>query len=212
MTELLGTTLEDGALRQQFASTYAEQSGPIEDFWEGLRAEPEFTDKVDDLQFTLQAGALTGNHLPLVQKLQSLKEEGEIGVVRDLARYDAAGWHESDLRSGHRGTAGRAGRRRGRKNSELRQRHGRRGRGCILYGGRGEPSPGRGGGRLRFAPCVLEWWGASSHLLLGQHRHLRFRRHQAAELPRRESRGARRRPRGEQAPGDAAGHHDAAAL
>jgi hypothetical protein len=89
LTALLGTTLEDEKRHEEFLSAYVNHTGPIEKFWEDLRAKPEFADRVDDLQFTLQLGALTRNHLPLVQELQ---RDPEISTLRDLVRYDEAGW------------------------------------------------------------------------------------------------------------------------
>ncbi|HEX2742312.1 MAG TPA: peptidoglycan-binding domain-containing protein, partial [Rubrobacter sp.] len=92
--DLLRTTLGDEGLREQFASAYAAHTGPIQEFWDGLSERPEFADKVEDLQFTVQLGGVTGNRLELVEKLQSLKEAGEISTVRDLARFDAEEWRQ----------------------------------------------------------------------------------------------------------------------
>ena len=73
---------------------YVAHDGPIQTFWDDLRATPELRDNVDQLQFAIQAGALTGNHLPLVEELQRLRQDGEIATARDLVRLDEAGWSE----------------------------------------------------------------------------------------------------------------------
>ena len=89
---LLGTVLADKAQQTQFLTAYVNHKGPIEAFWKGLGSQSEFKDRVTDLQVTLQIGALTGNHLPLVQELQNLRRAGEFKSVRDLARYESADW------------------------------------------------------------------------------------------------------------------------
>lgn len=77
LVTLLGTVLSDRVQQAVFVERYIANSGPIEEFWQGLRAVPELADQVDALQFGLQAGALNGNHLPLVRELQRMREEGE---------------------------------------------------------------------------------------------------------------------------------------
>ena len=77
--------LPETALTAAFLSAYVNHSGAIEDFWKDLRNRPEFRDQVGNLQFALQLGVLSGNHLPLVQELQRRKQAGEIGGLSDLA-------------------------------------------------------------------------------------------------------------------------------
>ena len=78
-------------------------SGPIDEFWDGAaRTTPDWRIKVDSLQFALQAGALSGNHLPLVRELQRMRAQGEdiggspqrIQTVRDLVYVDEQTWRD----------------------------------------------------------------------------------------------------------------------
>lgn len=69
-----------------------EQPESIEHFWQALRQTDEFKDDIDTLQFTLQVGTLTQNHLPLVQELHQLRREGKLQTPRDWAKLDANAW------------------------------------------------------------------------------------------------------------------------
>src|SRR5688500_3565667 len=74
MSQLLSTTLPDPRLQGQFLTQYMNHQGCIEEFWSCLSDSSEFKDHVEDLQFTLQLGTLTGNHLPLIQELQRMRK------------------------------------------------------------------------------------------------------------------------------------------
>jgi hypothetical protein len=102
LVSLLGTVLSDRDQQATFIERYVDHSGPIDEFWEDLRSDPALLDKVDSLQFGLQVGALTGNHLPLVRELQRMREQGEdvggsshrIQTFRDLVYLDEDKWQE----------------------------------------------------------------------------------------------------------------------
>ena len=106
LSDLLGVALADTGLRQDFLGAYADHTGPMEEFWGNLAARPEFKDRVADAQRTLQLGALTGNHLPLVRELQRIQLKGEITSLADLACFDVEGWLSVISRTGDGGVIG----------------------------------------------------------------------------------------------------------
>ena len=93
----LGGLLEVAGLnpekRVAFLARYVAHTGSVEEFWSRLREDSEFNQNgaVEQLQFTLQLGILTNNHLPLVG---ALKAKPEVNNLRDLARFDVADWLE----------------------------------------------------------------------------------------------------------------------
>src|SRR5919199_2106727 len=93
----LGGLLEVAGLnpekRVAFLTRYVAHTGSVEEFWSRLREDSEFNQNgaVEQLQFTLQLGILTNNHLPLVG---ALKAKPEVKNLRDLARFDVADWLE----------------------------------------------------------------------------------------------------------------------
>jgi len=89
---LLATTLDDVEQREAFLNAYVNHKGPIEEFWHGLQASPELKDHIEDIQLTLQLGALTSNHLPLVHELKRRQKAGEIAELSDLTRFDENDW------------------------------------------------------------------------------------------------------------------------
>jgi len=89
LSELLGTSIDN---QTEFLTAYVNHSGSIEEFWQGMRESPDFQNDVDSLQFTLQVGALTNNHLPLVQEIQGMQRNGKLTSLQDLARFDVAEW------------------------------------------------------------------------------------------------------------------------
>jgi len=89
---LLSTALTDTEQQKEFLTSYVNHVGPIEDFWKDLRAKPEFKDKVENLQVTLQLGALTNNQPQLTETLQQMRGTGEFQSLRDLARFDENDW------------------------------------------------------------------------------------------------------------------------
>jgi Tc toxin complex TcA C-terminal TcB-binding domain/Neuraminidase-like domain/Salmonella virulence plasmid 28.1kDa A protein len=89
---LLSTTLADANQQTEFLTAYVNHTGEIEEFWQGLRANPTFSTRVDALQFTLQLGAFTNNHLPLVQEIQRMQQQQQISSLQDLAQFDASDW------------------------------------------------------------------------------------------------------------------------
>lgn len=76
------------------ASIRHSQSGESTDsFWDKLRADARFSpDDIESIRFTVQLGALTSNHPPLIEALQKKRQAGELTSLRDLARLDAADW------------------------------------------------------------------------------------------------------------------------
>ena len=75
-----------------FIAKYASHAGTITEFWAAVRQDPKLAPHTDSLQLTLQFAALAGNHLPLVQHLQGLRQTGASSSLRDLVRFDPNGW------------------------------------------------------------------------------------------------------------------------
>jgi hypothetical protein len=96
LSSLLSTspTVAAGRLQQKVIDLHAAHEGPIRDFWNKLRQEPDFKAPgvVEEIQFTLQVGLLTGNHVPLVKALQGLRQRGEVKSPKDLAQLDVHAW------------------------------------------------------------------------------------------------------------------------
>jgi hypothetical protein len=89
---LIGTSLSDAAQQTEVLTRYVNHTGTIEEFWAGLRSDPVYAGKVDDLQFTLQLGTLTANHLPLVSALQQMRQNKDFRNLRDLIRLEPENW------------------------------------------------------------------------------------------------------------------------
>ncbi len=94
-TSLLGELLLTGgvatALPRQFVEDYVARTGTIEEFWDDFRT-TNGAATTDTVQFTLAVGALTGNHIPLVEELQTRRGLSEITVARDLAKLTSTDW------------------------------------------------------------------------------------------------------------------------
>ncbi len=90
LSQLLGTVLTAPSQQAAFLTAYANHGDqPIEDFWQNLRAQPQFAQHVDSLQLALQLGVLTQNHLPLIQEL---RKTFKVKSPRDLVKFEAATW------------------------------------------------------------------------------------------------------------------------
>lgn len=84
--ELL-TTIISRELTDEFLTSYLHRSDSIEEFWKSLGERPAFRRSIPKLQYALQLGALTGNHLPLIRRLQSTSTS-----LKDLAKNDERDW------------------------------------------------------------------------------------------------------------------------
>ncbi|MBS1693784.1 MAG: peptidoglycan-binding protein [Actinobacteria bacterium] len=92
--QLLATVVPDPDKQARFLEAYVSHEGTPQQFWQAVAKTPELGDDVAKLQVTLQLGALTGGHLPLVAQLQGMGETGQFRSVRDLARLNAGGWEQ----------------------------------------------------------------------------------------------------------------------
>lgn len=74
---LLATaTHATSAQQYHFIERYFQHEGSIQEFWRALRADPAFGDRVvNDLQSSVQLGAFSQNHPPLVKALRPLLAE-----------------------------------------------------------------------------------------------------------------------------------------
>ncbi|MGF6971567.1 hypothetical protein OKW43_008662 [Paraburkholderia sp. WC7.3g] len=91
---LLSTTSLSQDLQAQFLSKFSAHTGAIEEFWSTLAQDPQFSRgaTIADLQFTLQVGAVTLNHAPLIRALQQQRQNKQISSLRDLAKLNQNDW------------------------------------------------------------------------------------------------------------------------
>jgi hypothetical protein len=89
---VLASVLDDPDHAADFLNRYVEHRGRIDAFWKALGDDERYVDRVPELQTTIQLAALTGNHVPLVQRLQKLRRNGEFTSFRQLARFGQADW------------------------------------------------------------------------------------------------------------------------
>jgi len=61
-------------------------------FWTDIKARPETKDKIAPIQFSIQLGAITLNHKPLVDMITQKQTSGEIKSITDLTRYRQTDW------------------------------------------------------------------------------------------------------------------------
>lgn len=85
---LLGVAGLAPGKRKRLVQAYMQHDGPTESFWKSIRVTHGFSQvEVDRVQLTLQLGAVTQNHLPLVRALQ-----GTVRALKDLAKLDKDDW------------------------------------------------------------------------------------------------------------------------
>jgi len=95
LSALLSTVLPRESLQRTFLTRFVQHQGSVEEAWQTLKDDPAFgAHTVAELQFALQAAAITRNHLPLVKRLQLLRQDGALSSLRDLAMFDAVDWRE----------------------------------------------------------------------------------------------------------------------
>jgi hypothetical protein len=93
LSELLDIGDLSTKLQRSFMERYVVHQGSIETFWQGLREDDAFgASRVASIQLTLQLGALTLNHVPLVKFLQQKYQAGEFATLRDCARFTQQDW------------------------------------------------------------------------------------------------------------------------
>jgi hypothetical protein len=81
-------------LQDKFIDAYTKHQGKIEDFWSELATLPAFQAPgvIDALQFTFQMDKLAQGNVPLVQAIQSLRQQQVVSSARDLTRLSADDW------------------------------------------------------------------------------------------------------------------------
>jgi hypothetical protein len=75
------------AVRTAFITRYLRHDGPIAQFWADVRNDAELGGHADDFERTLRFSALSGNHLPLVRRLQQDSQQ-----PRQLASFTEDTW------------------------------------------------------------------------------------------------------------------------
>lgn len=92
LSELLELANLSTEQQRAFLDSYLKHEGPIQEFWQGMRGDERFgEDTVNELQFTLQLGILTQNHLPLIKILKQ-QQAGKEEPLRDLAKMTQDDW------------------------------------------------------------------------------------------------------------------------
>lgn len=97
LAALLETSGLEAPQREHFLQRYARHEGSTEAFWTTLRDDPAFAEDeelVEQVQFTLQLGAVTAGHVPLVHAMQERRQEGEVSTLRDLSQFTEDDWLE----------------------------------------------------------------------------------------------------------------------
>ncbi|MGF7163611.1 peptidoglycan hydrolase-like protein with peptidoglycan-binding domain [Rhodoligotrophos appendicifer] len=87
LSALLGRSLSHDEIGN-FANQYLESPDPSE-FWKRIESDPAWASRAADLKLTVQLGALTNNHVPLVAALRAVPGLTE---AADLARLTAEDW------------------------------------------------------------------------------------------------------------------------
>jgi len=92
--DLLGASSLSRKQQESFLVFSTSHDGQADDFWNTLRHDPAFQTPgaVEELQLTLQLGALTQSNVPLVKALHNVRQQGAINSARDLVKLDNAAW------------------------------------------------------------------------------------------------------------------------
>ncbi|NOT50226.1 MAG: hypothetical protein HOP10_03005 [Chitinophagaceae bacterium] len=86
--DLLGTSKLTAAQKKQLMTDWQNDEGRISEFWE--RQHKKLGDQnYQDLQLTLQLGALTRNHLPLIQ---AIKQKSGVNHIQQIAALHQDDW------------------------------------------------------------------------------------------------------------------------
>ncbi|WP_437580755.1 neuraminidase-like domain-containing protein [Sorangium sp. So ce887] len=94
LDQLLASAMPASSDRQLLLDHYVGFEGNMATFWSGLQSPvPLFTPSViSNTQRTLQLGAVTRDHLPLIKKLNEQFASGAVQSLSDLARRDESDW------------------------------------------------------------------------------------------------------------------------
>ncbi|MGW0231443.1 Tc toxin subunit A-related protein [Actinopolymorpha singaporensis] len=83
----------DPRQRTEFLSAFAAHSGPLDTFWKEIEENQVLApDVAKRVRQTFRVGALTRNHVPLVDAMVKMLDSGEVSGPRDFARLDEAAW------------------------------------------------------------------------------------------------------------------------
>lgn len=88
IADLLDTSRLDLNQRKKLLTDWENAEGTIEEFWTNKKKELG-EEKFDDLDFSLQLGAVTSNHLPLIN---AIKTRNNINRIQDLAAFKEEDW------------------------------------------------------------------------------------------------------------------------
>ncbi|MFO7566462.1 MAG: neuraminidase-like domain-containing protein [Enhygromyxa sp.] len=91
--KILDTSGLDENDQRTFTELWLAHDGTLAQFWAAATTALG-SGKVADLQFTLQATNLVGNHLETLSQLQVERDAENISTVRDLAAWDQSAWED----------------------------------------------------------------------------------------------------------------------
>ncbi len=91
--EIVGVESEH---RQRILQDYIDREGTVEEYWQGLRDDPEIPDtQLNELQDALKLSAIALNHVDLVRHVVDLRRIGAIGhELRNLSRLGKDDWSQ----------------------------------------------------------------------------------------------------------------------
>ena len=91
--QLLELVPEAAGRQNEFLAAFAGHSGPLGTFWTDLVRNAVLPEAAAaKVKRTFELGALTRNHVALVQALSTRLEDGSIAGLRDLARFSTTDW------------------------------------------------------------------------------------------------------------------------
>ncbi|WP_157979563.1 Tc toxin subunit A-related protein [Kribbella monticola] len=93
--QLLELVPESAQRKDAFLAAFANHAGPLGTFWQDLvRDDVLPADAVPKVKRTFELGALTRNHVPLVQAVSNRLDDGSLTGFRNLARFSQPEWIE----------------------------------------------------------------------------------------------------------------------
>ncbi|MEO8763601.1 MAG: hypothetical protein ABI416_04905 [Ginsengibacter sp.] len=90
--KILNIAVKDDVAMHRFYASYVNRTGTPKEFWATLRQDPNLKDAVAPLLLTNTLSALSGNNMPLMQKLMEKTNNNDVKSLQDLSIQD---WNEA---------------------------------------------------------------------------------------------------------------------